>query len=131
MDLTAGRIRTCLKIARYCPTRAAGCAACTAPAAFTMRREPPSGSAVCTNNWTNWAFVKFGWTAKRRAATPAAIGEANDVPLQYPYPPPIEVVRILTPGAASVIQSPKFEKVARWLVGSVAATATVALQAAG
>ena len=49
---------------------------------------------------------------------------ANEVPFQKLYPPPLAVVRILVPGAASVIQLPKFEKLAKWSLESVALTAT-------
>ena len=68
---------------------------------------------------------------KTRAATPAATGEANDVPDHDPYPPPFIVVRMYSPGAARSIQFPKFEKEDNVSEEEVALTATTLLQPAG
>jgi hypothetical protein len=91
----------------------ADCAAATALAAFT-RPQPkdeskpgaPMSSEFCSIKFTTWSALKFEFAESIRAATPAAMGEAKEVPYHVLYPPPLLSVRILFPGAEREIQLP-------------------------
>src|SRR3954454_23345711 len=69
---------------------------------------PRSSELLCINE-TSEEADNPGLTASIRAPTPAVIGEEKEVPDQNPYPPWL-VIGIDSPGAATSIQLPKFEK---------------------
>ena len=52
----------------------------------------PRSSAFCVKISYTCVLVSEGLIDQMRAASPAVNGDANDVPLQYPYPPPSFVV---------------------------------------
>src|SRR5690606_37820320 len=69
--------------------------------------------------------------SRARAAVPATNGAAIDVPDWMRCPPPGQVERIMSPGAATSTQSPTEENPARRSPGVVAATASTPGDAAG
>src|SRR3990172_8779147 len=78
-------------------------------------------------------FVRLGLHPKRRAAKPAAWGDAIDVPLAYAYEVevPFHADCTLTPGAASSTLAPVLEKQGLISLLSVAATAITSGKRAG
>lgn len=46
------------------------------------------------------SLLRVGYLLQRRAREPATIGDEKDVPETDPYPPPVVVVTIHSPGAA-------------------------------
>ncbi len=86
---------------------------CPWPAHVGAPATDPSGHSPedCMIAFT-WAGVRVGSAARTRAATPAANGEAIDVPELVPSPPPTTVELTLTPGAVTSTTVPQLEKLA-------------------
>lgn len=79
----------------------------------------------------NSSGSRSGRTERINAPTPAASGEAKDVPARNSVPPPRRVVRMESPGAAKETHGPRFEKLASASLVLVAATAMAFSHAAG
>ena len=74
---------------------------------------------------------KLGSAACMRAAAPATMAAAADVPLMTSSPPPRVVAGMPTPGAAMNVSAPKLEPLQSASVESVAETPTTSRSPAG
>jgi len=77
------------------------------------------------------AGVEPGLRSRQSAATPAACGDAIDVPLKVVEPPPLRAEVMSRPGPKRSTQVPVFEKEARASLRSLAPVPIACLTRAG